>query len=475
MKKLLLVGKTLEYALYIAATAYLFRIICSILIGYVFVTSEYAGPCYYYWRKAHCDVDASKTTYSYIAENSENDYDVFKTYIRNAQPQITPAKSKEEEKVLKSAIALDKETMKSASGDEAEELKKRIEDNEQKLEDLSLTAGGFKSLYADSKFTDSFILGPKKIYKIFIDKKHPRDISKLEPELNFLNFRLVFINYMKAKNPKTSRYSILNRGDIESFFRGDNAESLAFTEVPGSNGLLTSVSFNGLESAKPLIISTSRVEPIKQFIKIYKPFNAILEAMKTRKPIVTFDGDQVLIDEDALKHMVEIVNLSGLDGFLGSDEESIKDAIRGFFDRIAKIKPTEFDSHILNRLYYYYFFMNSDLAPEDVLEKDEAYRLARQKSDKAKDDAEEASDGDTKRDLENKAKVFESKYLERRTQLIFNHFSQLIAENLGDKGYLLNEGDDNRLFFFKWFAYPHVYFSSDEEKHRSIFNDPLTA
>lgn len=477
MKTILLVGKTLEYALYIAASAYLFRIICSIVIGYVLVTSEYAGPCYYYWRKTYCDVDASKTTYSHIAKNSDNDYSVFKTYIGNVQTELSPSELKSASKDLEATITRDEESLAELRGDAGadqaaiDELTRKIEASKKELKALSLTAEGFEPLYADSKFTDSFILGPKKTYKIFVDKSNNKDISRLEPELNFLNFRLAFIKYMKAKGSDTSKYSVINRSDIESFFSNGNPNNLVFEEVAGEEGL-TRVSFEGLGTTESFLIKTSSVEPIKEFIGIYTPFKAILDAMEdeSKRPIVKFENDKVVIEEGALKNMVRIVELSGLSKLV-DDSQSVETAIEGFFDRISKIKPTAFDSHILNRIYYYYFFMNSHLASREVLERDKAYGAAYQKSVEAKKEAEDTSDSESRKDLENKAKVFQNKYLERRTQLIFNHFSQLIAENLGDKGYLLDESEDNRLFFFKWFSYPSVYFSSDEEKHKSIFDD----
>jgi hypothetical protein len=484
MKTILLVGKTLEYALYIAACAYMLRIIFSIVIGYVLVKPEDAGPSYYYWRKNYCDIDASKTTYSYMAENSERaDCDVFTTYIKDVQPVRNPGKTLEAIKRLKETIESDNERLVGLTGQEAAELTQNIEDNKKKLETEKrelLTKDGFEPLYADSKFTDSFILGPKKTYKIFINRDDLKDISKLEPELNFLNFRLVFIKYMNAidQDPK---YSIVDESSIEKFFSNEGNDALIFKE-DSDDPDLTKVSFID-RGDKSFTIRTSRVKPIRDFIAIYTPLKAILTAMKDKKSIVTFDQDdednQVAIDGEALKNMIKIVRLSNLPGFSGEDSDaSIEAAIKGFFDRISKIKPTAFDSHILNRVYYYFFFMNSSLASNDVLKNDKAYEDAYLESSKADAKAKslKSSDPDSSKDFSNKAKVFRNKYLERRTQLIFNYLSQLIGANLGDKGYLLDEDKDNRLPFFKWFAYPSVYFSSDEEKHKSIFDDaPVTA
>lgn len=471
MKTILLVGKTLEYAFYVAASAYLFRIICSVIIGYAFMTPEYAGPSYYYWRKAYCDTEASKATYSYIAKNSENDYDVFKTYIGNVQSGLSPSELKEATKEIEASIADDESMLESlkASGDQSaiQQLREKIEASNERLRALPLTTDGFEPLYSDAKFTDSFILGPKKTYKIFLNRGDSKDISKLEPELDFLNFRQTFIKYMKAKG-SGSKYSVIDENAVEKFFNNGDPSILRFDDMPGD---LTRVSFNDPEVTESFIISTSRVEAIKNLIRIHKPFSNVVNAMETnRDPIVTFVDGRVEIDGDALENMVEIAKLSGLSAFFDGDD-AIKTEIRGFFDRIAKIKPTAFDSHILNRIYYYFFFMNSSLAPQDVLERDEAYKIAYQKSKDAKTEAENISNPDARRDLDNKAKVFEKKYTERRTQLIFNHFSQLVAENLGDKGHLLDKSKDSRLPFFKWFAYPAVYSSSDEKKHRSVFND----
>lgn len=497
MKKLLIFGKTVEISIYIALGMFAVKTIFSLILGYLRFPIEYAGPSYYYWRHTYCDKELAKNTFTYVKPNTEDAKEPFLTYNKYAQPLADPSAKKGDLESLKKKLSdaearLSSETsekMKSKIQTEIAELEKSIKKIKEHELDVKFNSLGLTPLYAPYKFTDGFVYGPKKSFKVFKTKGNvPSDLLKFE--LDFLAFRNVFLTYL-SKKENIEKFTSVSKDTINEFFTNENeiqVDTLTHEDMKKSlNEISKKVDDGEIKETSIFKLTLKSIDDtsfyflesqayaVLAYHSILSNFNELISLIETSK-LAELKESTIMFTEDAqnlINLMAEKIGLlnekAGLKAPFTSKDEFTK-ASNEFLQRIASIKPTAMDSHILNRFYYYYLFTRSDLSLENLDISDELpikEQLSIQESLSAK---AEKTPKDT-----SKLKVFDGKISKGRIELIFNKLSQDIANSLGNKGYLLDSKDDDRLIPFKYFAYPSTYSPSKKEKVTSPFASEKSA
>lgn len=488
------VTKTLELGLYGAFIAYFIKIISTIIFGYVYLPSKYAGPVYYYWRKTYCDAEASKSSYAFIAPLMEDESELFKTFHETVQPMVNPKQFQAKSQDLNEKYEKNKDSSFSYFKSKATKAKEELDEMnrvEKNTTGTKITANGQSPLYSIGGFTDTFILGPKKTFKIFGNAKE-FDSQALQSELDFLAFRYVFLQYLSLntktlaytkdgkKAEKVARnYTVLEKKHIQAFFTKNVDEVI--TKTATSSAGLNKVTFTGVPNSPVMLLSDSQVEAVKKYRSLYVPFNELMTTMSSKtsdnKPLIDFADNEVVINEAFLKNARKISTLLGI-----TSEESFDEAFKAFIQRLSVVKPNAYDAHILNRFYYYYLFVNSDMDPSssDKVRSDEKYTTLQKSIASIDTTLDELSpkistDSGSKDKFQEyvlKKDILSDKLAKRRTELIFNNLSQIIASQFGSKGYALSSEDDDRMFILKYFAYPGMFSTSQEETVGSVFQAP---
>ncbi|KAM0680537.1 hypothetical protein GINT2_001225 [Glugoides intestinalis] len=482
------VTKTLEIGLYGAFIAYFIKIIATIVIGYVYLPPKYAGPVYYYWRKAYCDAEASKSSYTYIEPLMEDESTLFNIFYQTVQPQVN-------QKQLAAKIAdLEEQVTKNANSsfsyykNKAAKLNEKLTELKKKQDLAKTTGSGQSPLYSVGSFTDTFVLGPKKTFKIFSNGKG-YDEKALQAELDFLAFRYVFLQYLtlntkkemivKDKNKEikpTKNYTILAEDKINTFFNNKNL--LTSEKVKGFNDI-NSVVFTNISDSPKMFLSNDQLKAVERYISIYPEFNnliAMLSSQKTKDaaPLIQFKNDQVIIDDSLLSQVEKIFKILEIETTGGSFREDFT----SFIQRLSVVKPKAYDAHILNRFYYYYLFVKSNMDPSNGQRSDEKYTTLQNSIDEIHASLDElvkntdSSSDDKIQEYVMKRDVLSDKLSKRRTELIFNNLSQMIAMQLGTKGHVLSSEEDDRIFLLKYFAYPGMFSVSQAESVSSVFQAP---
>lgn len=487
----------IEVGLYLALGMYGVKTISSIVIGYLTMKPNMGGLPFYYWRKEYSNSNAAKNSYGFIDPNTEDDTELFRTFSSIVQPMYNEKSLKSKKEDLE-AVAKKYKDSKFFSY-KSENALKELEKVEEKLKSAKYTSIGLTPLYSVGG-SDSFVLGPKKTFKIFKTKGDSYNKAAFDSEMEFLAFRHVFLKYlmmnnmesdydkkeklMKMKEPKN--WVPLKKSLIEKFFASAGRSPIEFgsaKQVELSNGEKISVSTvkitsDNNETAEVKLLE-SHAKAVENYISAYGDFNKLFDMLENSEGLVQFEEGKTKVDEELSDLAWTISSKIGLSKNFDNKREVFDEEFSGFITRSALIKPNAFDVHLMNRLHYIYLMLNSEMDPEGL---DEKYNELKKKGEEFHQKLE-ATDFSTASDsvikeLVAKKTLNVEKMRKRRVGLIFNDFSQKMAKNLGNKGYFLKSSEeDERLPVFKLFAYPGIYESKDKKNIGSVFSksEPTTA
>lgn len=399
----------------------------------------------------------SKYTYSSIEPNAERQEPAFLTYIKFVQSEkITP-----EQKDLVAKEMKKEEKLTEEENKKLEEIKKI----------LSKNAAGSTPLYAKDSYADSFILNPKKTFKAFDRKK---DLSLINMELNYLTFRMFYIEYANKLDPKAKSFSVMSQEDFKKFLE------MNFTSKKDGD-IFTYENVN----KTPVLVHADFNDSLKNYSEIYKPFNEIVLTMinnaKSGKGFFEQGQDKykiVVNDTAVMDNMISIFKTLKFGNLFSENltDDEIKSYINGFFTEVALIKPSILSSHILNRMHTYFLMAYPYLCTEEQLKTSgDGEEYSKLISDIEEVDSKIKSDPSLEKDLTAKKKILVKKMNTFRLKKIYDYFSYLIAMNLPAGNTYLTPENDNRIFFFKYFSYPGVYTqkTGDEEFFQTL-NDVIS-
>lgn len=484
MKKAAILGKTLKISLYIAVGAFVSKVLFSIILGYRMFPVEYSGPSYYFWRHAYYDKEIAKFSFSYIKPNTENVAEPFETY--SAFVQSIKDGNEIKEKLKQNRKIRENSSEGSKAYLEADKEIKKYEGYQNDKLDVTNIAGLTPFYTSVSGYTDGFISSPKKSFRIFKNLEDKKATSPyLQNEFEFLAFRHLFLSYLNKLKGKSEKknYFAIEKDKIENFFKLDESFEIEFLgkEYIKNTEYIKGERFIG---DKPIVEITSKIAGVDKFsatmlqshaegalkyIEIYSDFNELIALIEKGESLVDIDvkNNVLTVKEEASDLIVKIAEKLNLLNYF-ENEDAFRTSLNEFVQRIASVKGASMDIHILNRFYYYYLFTRSDfkLEKESIpsnwpLHEHMTIRddLLKKKEYDTLDKADEA-----------KLKIFEEKVSKGRVELIFNKLSQDIANVLGEKTYLLDSKEDDRMFPFRYFAYPSTYKPSDKEKVTSPFS-----
>lgn len=480
----------IEISFYLALGMYSVKSISTILVGYLTMKPNMGGLPFYYWRKEYSNSNAAKNTYGFIDPNTEDETELFKSFSSSVQARYN-------EKILKSKKE-DLEAVANKYKDsrffsyKSKKALEEIEKIDEKLKNAKVTVNGLTPLYSIGG-SDSFVLGPKKTFKIFRTKGKEYNKTALESEMQFLAFRHVFLKYLrmnsmevdydKEKKALTEQepknWVVLKEELIERFFSPVGTSPLSFSSgkeielADGQKAKAVTVEINS-ESGKTAQVKflQSHTEAISNYISAYGDFNKLFEMLENNEGLIQFSKDgKVIIDDDFNNLVWNISNKIGFSENFNNDRAVFDREFSEFIKRIALIKPNAFDVHIMNRLHYIYLMFNSNMDPEGL---DGKYDELKQRSMEFHEKLEKldlnTASKSLIKELVAKKTLNVEKMRKRRLGLIFNDFSMKIAKNLGNKGYFLKSAEeDERLPVFRLFAYPGIYGPKDEKKANSVF------
>lgn len=456
------VGKALEWAFYVSFAAYMIKVICVVLVGYLYMRPEWAGPVFFYWRKQFCDSEAAKHSYSFINPNGEDLTKTFVLFTDTVQPVCDLKWYKGIEKDLNERIGNPSKGIFGFFADDTVKLKEKLKEHKTRYEKkASINAKGLTPLYSVGSYTDTFVLGPRKTFKVFRGADE-EDTQLMELELDFLAFRHVFLRYLSTSTAEENVPSKSYRPYREVYGIFKNFSSCV-KERPGTDQSNITLEVNGTE----ISMERTRYEAVKKYFGIYDSFNEIIVMLENvgSKPVSFNEDGTVVIDSNLVNQIGKIVRDLGLENLLKDSEGTLdlETSLKGFFSRLAMAKASSLDTHALNRFYYYYLFTRSYLNPGRAPRKDAVY-------EELKATIRDIGNSSNK-DLITKRGIYIEKLNKRRVELIFNHLSHLIANKLGNKGIVLKSKEDTRKFLLSYFAYPAVYGEKDYESVRTIFID----
>lgn len=436
LKKLLILGKTVKYALYIAFGAYCFKILFTLIFGMYKLEVTNSGPMFYYWQTTQCNREAVKSFYRQIPRNSERVNPVFTTYADNVQFSEDVANIIDENK--------------------------KITEKDKHKEYSPVNERGEAPLYTTNPgFFEMFVIEYNKNHRIFKNKDKPEDLSKLKKELEFLTFRMAFIEYIKSKNPEMKGFQQVKKADIEAFF--DLSNKIVVSPEGNVKGI------NGEEYK----VNHEYANGIDMYRGIYNDFMKIVDALKKEDNIFeVVDAYNFKVNDSVMPLFMKIVRTVGLEEFVVGpndvkNDKKLKDAINGFVTRMAVIKPLYFDIHVFNKIASYFFFTHSYLGATDTLLKNVEYRGLSEDAGKVK------NEGTTSKSNQVKLGNYLKKMAALRNSLILDYFSELLAKNMGKSGFLLRAKDDKRWPLLSLFAYPGVFKENktNEDLYTSVFNE----
>jgi len=436
LKKLLILGKTVKYALYITFGAYCFKILFTLIFGMYKLEVKNSGPMFYYWQTTQCNREAVKSFYRQIPRNSERVNPVFTAYADIVQFSEEVANIIDENK--------------------------KITEKDKHKEYSLVNEDGSTPLYTTNPgFFEIFVIEYNKNHRIFKNKDKLEDLSKLRKELEFLTFRMAFIEYIKSKNPGMKGFQQVEKADIEAFFNLSNKINIA------GNGDVTGI--NG-EKYK---VNKEYANGIAIYRGIYNDFMAFIAALKKGDNIFEeVDAYNFKVKDSVMPLFIKIVKAVGLEEFIvepsdANNDEKLKDAINGFITRMAVIKPLYFDVHVFNKIISYFFFTHSYLGTKDALMGNQEY------AELNKEAEEIEKSGSTSKSTQVKLGNIHKKMAALRNSLILDYFSELLAKNMGKSGFLLKNEDDKRWPLLSFFAYPGLFKKNDanEKRYTSVFNE----
>lgn len=498
MVKLDVIGSTAMYGIYIGVGVYVLRSILSIIFGYIYFPVDYAGPSYYFWRHKFCDQTIARSSFDPIAKNADNQQEPFLTYIQTVQPFDKNKSIKQDlEKTSKSLAKAQKDlaeaqkltsSKKQETVDAAQEkvnkLKKEVEDLSTK-DPLSLEFNslGFTALLNTPGFSEGFAYDAKKNYKIFKQFQKDNENKVMEADFHFLAFRHLFIKYLKHIKPSSKNWSTIATDQLDNFIRPSRTSDITFTphqilQVNQSSLKEFSVTIDGKDYS--IYIPSSYIDSINGYFSAAKSFQELVaKMMAAETPMFKAVDNKLVFDgKDYFSDIMSICKSIGLSSFFETngnfDEQLFKEKVEAFFTRIGSIKATPLDIHILNRIYSFYLITHSDInyvvhTNDHIKENAEIQAKIDKVADvmKANKDNKNSSIYQTaSRKHSVLVKSFEKRLIEQR----FNAFSEIIARNLGSKGYVLDSKEDSRIPVLKYFVYPSVYKTSKKAKVTSPFS-----
>lgn len=353
MKTLIIIGKSLKIAFYIATLAILGKLALVYYYGYRKVDLKYGGPYFYYWSVKFVDKKLPK---SYYTNNSPNDQAVDKRVDRYIA-KVQPPKDK------KAAVQI-------------------------------------PYPFYSYGHPDSFVLGPKKTWRIF------ENDAEMDLEFRFLECRGRFImmsndlDYNKAHGNGHSPVSIkyfkpVDRTKLDEHFSKEENAWIPHT--------LAKSILNKMETKE-------------------KDYGVRINAENKAVMTKSFETDVL----EVVKHIAPKMSISVND-------------LNEFWGRVCAMRMTPRDVHIVNRikLYMFYIYSYMDVSNCKYKEYDDIAKKV--------NDLKAAEDSETnKRVLENST----TSMYQIRMELILNKVSALFAGLLGDMGHLVDKTQSNWLVYF---------------------------
>lgn len=284
---------------------------------------------------------------------------------------------------------------------------------------------------------ESFVLDTKRSWTIFQSRpkeNFDEDKKKMDLDFEFLAMRGQFISQMhKIEYDSKSPYFASNLPKL-----AENATEEQIQE----HEKLKSLVLKPLSKNKNYIqmdkASIDRFFSTNDFRGVYSDFNKIIKKVLQGEKdyYVELKGNTANMTKSFSNDVMPLVKKI-FSGFNISEAD-----VNDFFYRLAIVSPNVMQVHILNRLYFYFHFAYSYLDVEKI--GDNKYdELKKVITDLEAEEKAGTLDASKSRKLYNTY----SKVLARRTELIFNQFSCILASVLGTKGAIIE--DDQRNFLEK--------------------------
>lgn len=485
-----------EVGIYLGLGMYSVKTISTLLVGYIAMKPNMGGLPLYYWRKEYSNPNAAKNAYGFIDPNTETDTALFRAFSATVQPMYNEKKLSSEKESQSEIVEKNKDSWFFKY--KAEKATNKIEEIDEKLKKAKTTVNDLTPLYSVGG-SDSFVLGPKKTFKIFRTKGDAYNEKALESEMQFLAFKNVFFKYLKM-NTKEEDYDKKSKSMskqepknwvplkeelVGKFFSSKGASPLKFgspkdiTLADGQAARSVKIEITAEDNkTESVVFLESHADAVKKYISAYGDFEQLFDMLEDNEGLIQFSNDgKVTADSKLTDLLWTISNKIGFSENFNNDRSVFDKQFTEFITRSVLIKPNAFDVHIMNRLHYIYLMMNSDLNPEGL---DNKYDELKKKGEEFHNllaglDFKTASKSQVK-ELVAKKTLNVEKMRKRRIGLIFDDLSSKIAKNLGNKGYYLKSAEeDERLPFFKYFAYPGIYGTKDEKKVEPVFDKVVPA
>jgi len=252
---------------------------------------------------------------------------------------------------------------------------------------------------------DTFVLDVKNTWTLF------RDSAVLALERRFLVLRAQFIQAMLKIKLEGGKYA-----DNSAFRTGGSRKTAQFVKMPKD------------------AVRAFFADPQHNTLIDSVAFNAIVAKVLARTPDYFVQmaedgaGMSSALEKDVMALVTPVLQPLGID----------RDAVNAWFLRLATVKAGVYDAHVLNRLYWYFFYNHNYLDAADA-----GSSLYAKLHDELA--VLEALPKDAVTDEKTRKMTSLRKKMDLlRTEMVLTKFSQLMARLLGTEGELLGPGHDKR-------------------------------